>query len=130
MLRPPLMISLLFLAACSSGDGPVADRSLGDRSVVTDRARDAASPKLESGGVVDRSLVDRLVSPCQQSWLNGWKLQGSTGVECYGSCSDSFGAFTIDCSSAGCVCSGTRVGKKTCTGPGECQDQVNKGCCI
>jgi hypothetical protein len=105
--------------------GPTGDQPLRPDARSSERtlAKDAPS---------DLVLApDRVasISPCQRGWSHGWVLQGQAGVNCYGSCSDTTGFFTIDCNWAGeCVCSGPGINKKCPTA--SCEDLVDSGCCL
>jgi hypothetical protein len=87
------------------------------------------TPAASDAKVSDRSLFDRSFDPCQESWANGWKEQGSSGVNCYASC----GVFSMDCDWSGkCTCT-ISMGKdkiiNPCPKTDGCDNLVETGCC-
>ncbi len=109
--------------------GPPSDRDGSRREKPSRDGMPAGDRKAVDRSLVDRSLVDRSFTPCQESWGNGWVLQGQSGVNCYGFCADPAGSYSIDCDWSGrCTCYGTGI-NNVCATTEDCDMLVNHGCC-
>lgn len=122
-----LALAVLLCSGCHLLLGFPGTRGSADRSLEAGPPGEKGPASDATAG--DRSLVDWSFTPCQESWANGWKLQGSAGLDCYGSCGDDQGgSYSIDCDNTGhCTCTGSGV-NNTCP-TGGCEDLVNAGCC-